>query len=818
MTGNASSIDARKAELLRAFLNQVPGRVSAILENWHQLVQGDWDSRLLATLQERLHTLTEASGKFGVLQIKLSGQSIQHHLADFSDAENKPRHDDVVALDGLIHAFKDAAMQAFEQQKSCQETAKKAPTVSSSSHQRKLFLLGIDESSAPGLTNSLKSHHFMVETVEDAKTLFDKRSSGLQVPCALISHIDWLEELYPTDKHQGLWHRSGGLPGIPVAFIADSSDLQTRLAAMRTESKAYWTIPVDPFVVAARMEELSSTSRHTAYRVLIVEDDPSQADFASAILQKANFECRTVTEPLKVMEALYDFRPNLILMDLYMPDASGTELTTVIREQSEFVDTPIVFLSGEQDLEKQLKALSFGGEDFLAKPIAPKHLITTVTNRIQRSQQLTHSLGKFNTNEDESGLFTRRYLFERVDSMLGSSSFVNKAPAVFYLEIDNADEALNMVGIGGMDVVLAEIGTHLSLALKPDDVLGRFGDSSIGLLACRESTQALEEFGTKLCAAVAKQVIEVDNHTLGITLSIGAYLIEDARQDARSLLSRAKLACSSARDAGGNQIYLQLAEEKPRATDTVEGYSELIIKAIENDYFEIFFQPIVALKSTKSDQALYQTLIRLQEPEGRLLMAGEFIPTAEHMGVISKIDQWTTRSALSIITEQNNQGNKVHLFISQSVDLLDNMDRLSWLREKHRTGSILENTITFEFKIPEVARNLNSAKICFDMLASTGINILLKGVNNSTDSQRTLNHLNVQYLKLDTELLQNPNQELKELISLAHSLKIKVIAPQVEDPKSIALLWSCGADYVQGFFVQRPEDNLIYDFNESVLI
>ncbi len=818
MTGNASNINARKAELLRAFLNQVPGRVSAILENWHKLVQGDWDGQLLTSLQERLNTLTEAGAKFGVNQIKLSGQSLLSHLAKFNDSTHKPAHDDVVTLDGLIHAFKDAALQACDQQKRQDEAAASAQQFSTDTGSRKIFLLGLDEATTAALTNTLQSQHFVVESVPDSKALYTILASGIQPSSALISHIDQLEAIYPEQKHQGLWHKSGGLPGLPVAFITDSNDLQLRLAAMRTESKAYWTMPVDPFVVATRMQELTSPNSHAAYRVLIVEDDPSQADFASAVLKKASFECRNVTDPLSVMEALYDFRPDLILMDLYMPGASGTELTTVIREQSEFVDTPIVFLSGEQDRDKQLKALSFGGEDFLSKPIAPKHLISTVTNRIQRALQLTHRLGEFATNEDESGLFTRKYLLERVDTLLSSGTFDKKVAAVLYLDIDNADEVLNLVGIGGMDVVLAEIGTHLSQTLQPNDVLSRFGDSSIGLLTIQDSPQALEAFGRKLCADVAKQTLEVENHTLGVTLSIGVYPIEDTRKDSRSLFSQAKLASNLARDSGGNKIYIQQPEEDLLSTNKEEAYSKLIIKAIENGYFEIFFQPIVALKGNTSDEALYQTLIRLQVPNGKLLMAGEFIPAAEQMGVISKIDQWSTRSALAIINEQHSQGNKLHLFVSQSVDLLENMERLTWLRERHRTGVVHANSLTFEFSLAEIAKNLNSAKLCFDMLANTGINTLLKGVTNSVESKRVLNHLKIKYIKLDTRLLEQPEQGLKELISLAHSLKIKVIAPQVEDPKSIALLWSSGTDYVQGFFVQRPENNLIYDFHESVLI
>lgn len=128
-----------------------------------------------------------------------------------------------------------------------------------------------------------------------------------------------------------------------------------------------------------------------------------------------------------------------------------------------------------------------------------------------------------------------------------------------------------------------------------------------------------------------------------------------------------------------------------------------------------------------------------------------------------------------------------------------------------------KETLTFEFNITEVAKNLNSAKICFEILGKIGITCLLTRVTNTPETERVIKHLPINYIKLDYSLLHDPAEGLKHLIELAHKIDIKVIAPQVEDPRSIAVLWSSGADYVQGNFVQRPENNLIYDFNESVL-
>ena len=79
-----------------------------------------------------------------------------------------------------------------------------------------------------------------------------------------------------------------------------------------------------------------------------------------------------MTEPVKVIKSLREFKPDLILMDIYMPEVNGIELTTIIRDHKEFVTIPIVFVSGEQNTDKQLDALSVGGDDFIAKPIRPK--------------------------------------------------------------------------------------------------------------------------------------------------------------------------------------------------------------------------------------------------------------------------------------------------------------------------------------------------------------------------------------------------------------------------------------------------------------
>ena len=93
-----------------------------------------------------------------------------------------------------------------------------------------------------------------------------------------------------------------------------------------------------------------------------------------------------VLEAMDVLPSMIQFNPDLVLMDLNMPGANGIELTALIREQDEFMHTPIVFLSGESSDDLQFDAIESGGDDFLSKPIRPRHLISAVQTRVRRSR------------------------------------------------------------------------------------------------------------------------------------------------------------------------------------------------------------------------------------------------------------------------------------------------------------------------------------------------------------------------------------------------------------------------------------------------
>jgi PAS domain S-box-containing protein len=173
----------------------------------------------------------------------------------------------------------------------------------------------------------------------------------------------------------------------PVIFTSERDDIETRLLAYRAGACRYLPLPLDEDRLLRMLEGLVWQAPDEPYRVLMVDDNPLLLETHALHLRAAGMEVRGETDPLRVQEVLRGFRPDVLLLDLYMPQCSGLELAAIIREQEEYRQLPILFLSAEGDVAKQLLALNLGGDDYLVKPVEPRHLVAATTARARRARQ-----------------------------------------------------------------------------------------------------------------------------------------------------------------------------------------------------------------------------------------------------------------------------------------------------------------------------------------------------------------------------------------------------------------------------------------------
>lgn len=600
---------------------------------------------------------------------------------------------------------------------------------------------------------------------------------------------------------------------LSLLALSEVGDLAVRLRAMRAGADAFLTVPVASAEVMARIAELTEAENADPFRVLIVEDDRSQAIFAESILRKAGMATCMVTESLRVLDELERFHPDLILMDLYMPDCDGMELTAIIREREAFVSTPIVFLSGEHNTDKHFEALNAGGDDFLSKPIRPKHLISAVTNRLRRARHLRKRTLQQNPRDPISGLYDRAHVLDQVNARLADESGGEHGALVF-VELDGAASLREKLGLIGFETLLTAVGTFLASHVEGKELVTRFGDASFLLLSAESDGETLKRRAVSLRDRIAREAFDPGTGALHVALSFGICPFAAALGDAGTMLNAAERALSDARKPGGMHVGVY----RPRSSDSAL-LLETIESALRADAFQLLFQPIVSLNGEEDEQ--FQALLRVRGDGGKLHTAAEVVPAAERAGLIDEIDKWVLSRCLMVLSERNRAGRRARLFAAQSVGSARDKQRIDWLRQQLETRRLDREQLVLEFRVGETLDEATvDTLIEFGTeLKKLGVQMALGGIEASGQVFRALEQVPADFVRISPRYVAEPNfetrDEMRRLIAYAHERGRRVIAPHVEDAQSAAALWTAGVDFIQGNFVQQAEQELSYDFRAT---
>lgn len=609
--------------------------------------------------------------------------------------------------------------------------------------------------------------------------------------------------------------------GRRMALLAfsDSAELPVRLRAMRAGADSFIALPTQSSEVMAHIRELLDADSADPFRVMIVEDDRAQAIFAESILRKAGMATNAVTDPLAALDQLEQFKPELILMDLYMPNCSGMELTAIIREREAFINTPIVFLSGEHDEDKHFEALNAGGDDFLSKPIRPKHLISAVTNRVRRSRTLGQRAQTMNPRDPVTGMYQRAYVLDQLNAVLANDEAGEHAGGLVYVEIDGAGQIRERMGLTIFDALLNQVGAFIASHIESKDLAARYGDTSFVLLCQHGDETELARLVAELRKRTAREVFEHEGKTLSVDLAFGICPFAAELGDAGTMLNAAERAMSDARMPGGDRIGVFRANQGNALGSADQTLLQLIKDALKAEDFQLLFQPIVALQG--GDEEQFQALLRLRGDGGKLYTAAEILPLAEREGLAGDIDRWVLSHCLLVLAERTRQKRPVRLFVSQSIEAVRDPQRVAWLGQMLETRRLPGSMVVLEFRVADGLSNLRELSSFATALGEHEVKVSLTAFDATPACLQMFDVLPVAFLKLSPRYsgtaLRDPKirEELHQIVALAHARSAKVIAPRIEDAQSASLLWSADVDYLQGDFVQQAGQELSFDFHAA---
>ena len=441
---------------------------------------------------------------------------------------------------------------------------------------------------------------------------------------------------------------------------------------------------------------------------------------------------------------------------------------------------------------------------------------TQIIIRSQANKELEKQLNFLSKQDLLTGLYNRQYLIEKLDEAVSNATEqVNSV--LLYIELDKFAEIKETVGISGVDLVLGDIAKQLKSIVAPGDVLARFSDHTFAVLISNPAREQVKQLAEDIKRKVAEHICNAGEQSVTTTCSIGVAVISEGTSNAQSALDNASIACNVVREAGGNSVHVHnpIADRKA-GEEQASQWVSIIQDAIKHNQFFNVYLPVVSLHGDPEE--LYEVLLRLRGTEGKTVMPGEFMAAAQQAGLMKHIDRWVLHNSVKKLAERRDQGHDTHFFVKLSTDSLRDESTLPWLSDLLKKFRVAGDSVTIELSESGAISYLKQAKAFIAGLKQLRCTSVLDHFGTDASSVANLKHLDVDYLKIDGELVKNVTSDIekqdavKELAQLAQSLEKKTIAEFVQDANSLAVLWQCGVNYIQGYFLQEPSEELNYDF------
>ena len=296
--------------------------------------------------------------------------------------------------------------------------------------------------------------------------------------------------------------------------------------------------------------ELNERHDQEAFRVLIVEDSKTASHLIRRTLEENQIKTEIVNDPRQTLNALRQFNPDLILMDMYMPNCTGVEAARIIRQHSEFLSTPIVYLSGETNVALQVDAMRLGGDHFLTKPFNPVFLNAIVKSKIERYRALRRTM----YNDSLTGLLNHSSGKHTLDMLLSSVSHEGGFLSVVMMDIDHFKQVNDTYGHPVGDQVIRSLSWLLKQRLRKQDIICRYGGEEflIGL----PHTDA--EQGLSIMDRIRHDFSQI-RHPVGerhfVATASGGIATYPLYQNGDSLIKAADEALYQAKRDGRNRIH-----------------------------------------------------------------------------------------------------------------------------------------------------------------------------------------------------------------------------------------------------------------------
>jgi len=494
--------------------------------------------------------------------------------------------------------------------------------------------------------------------------------------------------------------------------------------------------------------------------------------------------------------------------------------------QQGFKDLLRTLSKGETPNEKfDFNAKRSSGEEFnasmsfLPASIEGEPCTQVVIHQQGDNKELEAQLEMMKKQDLLTGLYNGQTFMEDLKESLANAINGQGDSVLVSIEPDEFRKVKDTLGIAGSDIVISDMANLLKENLGSYAIIARFADTIFTALFTQLPVDQIQKTMEKIRKVFEQHVFEVEGKTVTTTCSIGINPVTETSPDAKTLMSQVEAACAAAHNKGGNQIHVHTIADQLASLEADRAWVERIKMAIKNNAFVLHYQPIVSLHAEPGER--YEVLLRMKGEKGELIEPAEFIEPAVNAKLMGEVDKWVMKNTAKAALEKRRDGKQIQFFVKLSSDSTSDPTLLTWISKLLTASRLHGNSFVFEITEKSFLQNIKTTKSLIQGMQSLHCLVALTHVSNDPNANKHIPGLAVNYFKISGEHIQSltssddAKDAVKAIAEMASGTNTYTIAEHVQDPTCLAVLWQNGVNFIQGHYLQKPDENMNYDFTSE---
>jgi multidomain signaling protein FimX len=430
----------------------------------------------------------------------------------------------------------------------------------------------------------------------------------------------------------------------------------------------------------------------------------------------------------------------------------------------------------------------------------------SIPSRNKEDHNLEVQLADAVKNDASTRFLQQRYLIAAVHARCGHN-MKGGVRQFAYIKPDRFIEIQNAIGVLSSEDFMAQLAELLRVQLTASDLCGRFGGNGFLIMLERGTARDVETWAENVVKRVNDHSFVFDEKNLSATVTVGLGLLPAANPDVAAAITDAVNATRRGRELGGNQMY---AVDKADTDTRVQAYDKIWVKHIKSalmeNRFRLVQQPIASLLG--EDKGMFDVLVRMLDEQGNEVLPAEFIAAAERNDLMKNIDRWVIGASMSFAANRK----AACIFVRVSKDTILDSGLIGWLETQLKSLKIEPKRLCIQVTEDLATQYVRQTKELADNLRKLGFRFALEHFGTGRDPLKLLTGIGMNFIKVDGSLMQGlstnqlQQQRVKGLVEAAKRKGVETVAERVEDANTMAVLWQLGIEFIQGYFVNAPED------------